>query len=75
MESHDVKPDPELTDEQRALVNSLQEEQIEEIDKALLANSSTDWRKVARIVGTTMMALPERVPGIPDIYYGCIPAY
>ena len=69
MDSHNVNPDPELTEEQRALVNKLKECEIEEIDKSLLANASNYWRKVARVVGTTMMELPERVPEIPDIYY------
>lgn len=69
MDSHDVIPDPELTAEQRALVNTLKDEDVEAIDNALLASSSNYWRKVARVVGTTMMELPERVPGIPDIYY------
>lgn len=69
MASHDVKPDPELTAEQRALVNCLNEKDIVEIDNALLESASNDWRKVARVVGGAMLELPERVPGIPDIYY------
>ena len=69
MKSHDVEPDPDLTEEQRALINKLNLEDIQEIDKALLANACDYWRKVARVVGATMMELPERVPGIPDIYY------
>lgn len=39
------------------------------IDNALLSNIGERWRKVAMVVGTTMMELPSRVEGIPDIYY------
>ncbi len=65
----DYVPDPPLTKEQIALVNKLNEADIKKIDEALLSNASQNWRKVARVVGTTMMKLPERIPGIPDIYY------
>ena len=63
------EPDPPLTKEQLALVNKLSEIDIKRIDKILLSNACHYWRKVARVVGTTMMELPERIPGIPDIYY------
>ena len=62
-------PDPPLTEEQIDFVNKLSEADIKKIDESLLSNASQNWRKVARIVGTTMMELPDRIPGIPDIYY------
>jgi hypothetical protein len=65
----DDAPDPPLTKEQVALVKKLNETDIKRIDKALLSNACEFWRKVAHVVGTTMMELPERVKGIPDIYY------
>ena len=65
----DYEPDPQLTKEQIALVNKLSEMDIKRIDKALLSNTCQVWRKVARVVGTTMMELPDRIKGIPDIYY------
>ncbi len=65
----DYVPDPPLTKEQIALVNKLNEIDIKRIDKALLSNACQFWRKVARVVGTTMMEFPERIKGIPDIYY------
>ena len=65
----DYVPDPPLNDEELALVSKLKETDIEKIDEALLSNSCENWRKVARIVGTTMMNFIGRVPGIPDIYY------
>jgi len=35
----------------------------------ICGHSTTTWRKVARIVGTTIGELSERFPGIPDVYY------
>ena len=61
--------DGELTPEQAKLVEQLTDEEVKTIDDALFSNTSTKWRKVARVVGTTMMELPCRVEGIPDIYY------
>ena len=69
MNSHDLHPDPELTPEQLLLVAELTESEVEAIDNALLANASEKWQKVARVVGTTMMELPCRVEGIPDVFY------
>jgi len=50
-------------------VNKLEEPELEIIDQALLSNICHNWRKVARVVGTTMSDLEERVFGIPDIFY------
>ena len=60
---------PPLNTEQQALVDKLSDEQVEEIDRLLLENASHQWRKVARLIGRTMMELEDRVVGIPDIYY------
>jgi len=65
----DEIPDPALTKEQITFVSTLNENDIRKIDDFLLENSSQHWRKVARIVGKTMMELPGRIPGTPDIYY------
>ena len=69
MENEDFKPDPPLTEEQIVLVNDLAEDEVARIDKALLSNSSNQWRKVSRIVGTTMNAVTDRISGVPDVYY------
>ena len=61
--------DPDLTPEQKELVKSLSNEQLNEIDQALLSNACKYFRKVARVVGTTMNQLPNRIEGIPDIFY------
>jgi len=63
------QPDETLTPEQLKRVERLSEAEIETIDNALLANTSLQWRKVARVVMTTMNELPCRVVGIPDSYY------
>jgi hypothetical protein len=41
----------------------------EEIDKALLANITHDWRKVARVVGSTMVQLGDKRAGRNDLYF------
>lgn len=69
MNSHDVQPDGELTPEQVKLVEELTDTEVQTIDDALLANTCDKWRKVARVVGTTMMELPCRIEGVPDLYY------
>ena len=61
--------DPELTSEQKALVSQLSESQINAIDSALLSVACNQWRKVARVIGTAMNNLPNKVNGIPDIFY------
>ena len=69
MSLSDLQPDPEMTAGQFALINGLSEDEIQAIDSALLSNTRNTWRKVARVVGTTMLGLLNRVEGIPDIYY------
>lgn len=62
-------PDPPLTPEQQAKLAQLTEAEIQAIDEALLSNAHYRWRKVAMVVGLTMSNLPNRVPGIPDLFY------
>lgn len=70
MTSHDVEPDPPLTAEQLKIVEALTDEQIAEIDNALLANCIQQWRKVAAVVGFTMTdQLMDTFEGVPDIYF------
>lgn len=61
--------DPPLSHEQAELVMQLSETELKEIDEALLSNIVPQWRKVARVVGTTMNDIVNRVKGIPDIFY------
>ena len=70
MTSHDVKPDPPLTAEQFKIVEALSEDQIAEIDYALLANCLERWRKVAAVVGFTMTdEFMDAFECVPDIYF------
>lgn len=61
-------PDPDLTSEEKAKVRLLSKKQIEEIDKAIISVATNQWQKVAKIVGMTMLNIPSRVKGIPDLY-------
>jgi hypothetical protein len=49
-------PNPQLTSAQQEMVDRLTAADLQTIDAAILANVVGDWRKVARIVGTTMNA-------------------
>lgn len=62
------EPYPSSTPEQQANVERLSNEEVEQIDKELLGNATDQWRKVAMIIGRTMMTFENKV-GIPDIYY------
>jgi NADPH-dependent 7-cyano-7-deazaguanine reductase QueF len=69
MDNKDIKPDGKITPEQEGLVGQLTEDEVHEIDMALLSNTNDKWRKVAMVVAKTMLELPCRISGIPDIYY------
>ena len=62
------EPDGELPDQEK-LVAQLTNDEIIAIDNALLENTCDKWRKVARVVGTTMLEFPYRVESIPDVFY------
>jgi len=61
--------DPDLTEKEKDLVATLTSDDLEQIDRHLLSHATPYWRKVALLVGLTMMELPNRVKGIPDIFY------
>ena len=63
------KIDPPLNESQRAVANSLTDDTLQQIDRALLANVAKFPRKVARVVGSTMSNPEVRVPGLPDLFY------
>ena len=70
MSDKHLKPIPPLSKEQEAKVALLTDEELKIIDQGLLSNASTQWRKVARVVGSTMMyGSKARIDGIPDIFY------
>lgn len=67
---NDLTPDRKLTKEEQKLVAGLTDEQLAEIDEMLLSHVHPKYyRKVAYLVGATMCDLPNRVIGIPDVFY------
>jgi hypothetical protein len=62
-------PDPPLTVDQQQRVDQLSGPEIDAIDEALLEDACDRWRKVARIVGTAVGKLRDRIPDVPDLYY------
>jgi hypothetical protein len=60
---------PELSQEQKHLVASLSFRSLEEIDRYLIAECSTQWRKVTRVAGHAFLKFSDQYPGIPDGFY------
>ena len=60
---------PPLTEEQRKLADALSKEELDEIDNMLLSQASSQWRKVARIVGFSMMDFGDKFYEIPDTFF------
>ena len=65
----DDPPDLPLTPDEQELLDALLPSEVMELDRALMANCSRSWRKVARVVGTTMMAPPFRSSPLADVCY------
>ncbi len=66
----DIPKDPPLTPEQKELVATLSAGDLEAIDAALLKNITEQWRKMARVIGATMIDLEGKYYGLPDLFYG-----
>jgi Protein of unknown function len=62
-------PDPPLDVEQSLRVSKLTQDDLWDIDRELMAQSARSWRKVARIVSSSMDKLSSRIPGVPDVYF------
>ncbi len=63
-------PDRDLTEEEKALVAKLSDVQLREIDQMILSFVHAKYnRKVARVIGSAMSNLSNRVHGIPDVFY------
>ena len=63
------QPDPPLSPEDSARVAELSERDVRNLDEALMAEASPQWRKVARLVGGAMSHQLTRIAGIPDLFY------
>lgn len=69
MNMEEIPLDPDLTSEQLELVGTLSDDELREIDQALLSSSGKQYRKVAMVIAMAMGSLEHRVKGIPDIFY------
>jgi len=69
MDKHDLRPDPELSQEQVNVVKNLNEIQIEEIDSLLFSSTSGHFKKVAMVVGSAMLEAKNKYQGVPDLYF------
>ncbi len=68
-EYDDTAPDRPLTPEDEAQARLLTAADLMRIDECLLSNTSHQWRKVARVIGQTMLALSREFPRMPDGFY------
>jgi len=66
---HDTDRDPPLDVEQSLRVSKLTQDDLWDIDRELLNQSARSWRRVARVVATTMDKLSSRIPDVPEVYY------
>jgi len=64
-----MKDDPLLSTEQQARVRTLSDTELKEIDEALLKNTDSNWRKVARVIGGAIMSIGGSYKEVPDIFY------
>ncbi len=67
--TEEPEPDVPMTDEQQERVNGLTAEEIQNIDDSLMAGASTQFRKVARVVGIAMAVDSDSLKLVPDIFY------
>jgi hypothetical protein len=68
-ESHDIDPCGPLTPQEEAAADALSLEMLRRIDAALLSHARKTNRKIAMLVGLTMMDPSLRVAGLPDVFY------
>jgi hypothetical protein len=61
--------DGDLTPEQAERVSRLTGDELAAIDTALLRNCTSQFRKIARVVGTAMTELSDTIPHVPDLFY------
>jgi len=64
-----IETDGDLTDVQAKIAASLSPELMAKIDACLLSHATVHGRKVAMIIGLTMMDNTIRVAGLPDLFY------
>jgi len=65
----DETNDPTLSPGEAERAARLTQCELALIDAALLSQVSSDWRKVARVVGMAMLSMPDRPSGLPDVFF------
>jgi hypothetical protein len=68
-EEDDLPENAQLTPEELSEIEKLSEEQIQDIDEALLSKVFPEWRKVAMVLALAMHSLPEWADGLPIVYF------
>ena len=63
------EPDDVVDEQDKAMVSRLALDDVERIDRCLLAECARSWRKVARVVGFAATALKDEYPELPLAYY------
>jgi hypothetical protein len=61
--------DQEPTPKQLKAIQQLTPSEVIEIEGVLVSNVGPRWRKVAMVVGLSMLQLKDRFNGVPDVYY------
>jgi Protein of unknown function len=68
-DSDDTDRDRPLTPEEEAKARRLTDADLQRIDVCLLSYTSHQWRKVAYVIGRTMLDLHREFPLMPDGFY------
>jgi hypothetical protein len=69
IEVHEGPPDTQLEPDEQAVVDRLTPSETAFIDKALLSDCVSSWRKVARIVGRALDQVPDSLDDVPVAYF------
>lgn len=62
-------PDGPMSPDEIKIASALDSDFIRKVDEALLSHARAKSRKVAFIVGATMMDKTLRLPGLSDVFY------
>lgn len=68
-EVHEGPPDTLLEPEEQAVVDRLTSSDTVLVDKALLSDCVSSWRKVARIIGRALDQVPDSLDDVPVGYF------
>jgi hypothetical protein len=63
------EPDGDLSEEHKAILEQMSEEELRVIDRELLARASNRLQKVAKLVASIMFKRPELAPELPDVFF------